>query len=78
MAAISDCRYRWLASSRFETHDFLRLHDRKFRRAQLSIRHGNRKYDRSVAGLGTGKAQRYFASDLIGFPVACSTLRDQR
>jgi hypothetical protein len=38
-------------------------YDRKSRRAQLSIRHGDRNYDRSIAGLGTGKAQRYFASD---------------
>jgi hypothetical protein len=33
------------------------------RRAQLSIRYGDRNYDRSIAGLGTGKASRYFASD---------------
>jgi hypothetical protein len=38
-------------------------HDRKSRRAQLSIRHGGRNYERSVAGLGTDKAERYFASD---------------
>jgi hypothetical protein len=36
---------------------------RKSRRAQLSIRRGDRNYDRGIAGLGTGKAQRYFASD---------------
>jgi hypothetical protein len=39
-------------------------YDRKSRRAQLSIRRGDRNYDRSIAGLGTGKAQRYFASDI--------------
>ena len=38
-------------------------YDRKSRRAQLSIRYGDRNYDRSIAGLGTRKAQRYFASD---------------
>jgi hypothetical protein len=38
-------------------------YDRKCRRAQLSIRHADRNYDRCIAGLGTGKAQRYFASD---------------
>jgi hypothetical protein len=38
-------------------------YDRKSRRAQLYIRNGDRNYDRSIAGLGTGKAQRYFASD---------------
>ena len=27
------------------------------------MRYGHRIYDRSIAGLGTGKAQRYFASD---------------
>ena len=31
-------------------------YDRKSRRAQLSIRYGDRNYDRSIAGLGTGKA----------------------
>jgi hypothetical protein len=39
-------------------------HDRKSRRAQLSMRHGDRNYERSVAGLGTDKAERYFASDV--------------
>jgi hypothetical protein len=39
-------------------------HDRAFRRVQLSIRYGHRIYDRSMAGLGTAKAQRYFAFDL--------------
>lgn len=43
--------------------------DRASRRAQLSMRCGHRIYDRSIAGLGTGKAQRYFASDLVGFPI---------
>jgi hypothetical protein len=38
-------------------------YDRKSRRAQLSIRHGDRNYDRSVVDVDTGKAQRYFASD---------------
>jgi hypothetical protein len=38
-------------------------YDRKSRRAQLSIRYGDRNYDRSIAGLGIRKAQRYFASD---------------
>jgi hypothetical protein len=33
------------------------------RRAQLSIRRDRRNYDRSMAGLGTSKAQRYFAFD---------------
>jgi hypothetical protein len=37
--------------------------DRASRRVRLSIRYGHRIYDRRVAGLGTGKAQRYFASD---------------
>jgi hypothetical protein len=37
-------------------------YDRKSR-ARLSIRHGDRNYDRSIAGLGTGKAQRYLAFD---------------
>jgi hypothetical protein len=27
------------------------------------MRYGHRIYDRSIASLGTGKAQRYFASD---------------
>jgi hypothetical protein len=27
------------------------------------MRHGRRNYDRGITGLGTGKAQRYFASD---------------
>jgi hypothetical protein len=44
-------------------YDVFGPYDRKSRRAQLSIRHGDRNYDRSVAGLGTGKAKRYFASD---------------
>jgi hypothetical protein len=43
------------------------LYDRKSRRAQLSIRYGDRNYDRSTAGPGTGKAQRYFASDFDRF-----------
>jgi hypothetical protein len=30
---------------------------------QLSIRHSGRNYDPSIAGLGTGKVQRYVASD---------------
>jgi hypothetical protein len=30
---------------------------------QLSLRCGHRIYDRSITGLGTGKAHRYFASD---------------
>jgi hypothetical protein len=33
------------------------------RRAQLSIRLGDRNYDRSIAGPGAGNAQRYLASD---------------
>jgi hypothetical protein len=33
------------------------------RRAQLSVRHDRRNHDRSIAGLGTDKAQRYFAPD---------------
>ena len=36
------------------------------RRAQLSIRHGRRNYDRNIAGLGTGRAPRYFAFGLEG------------
>jgi hypothetical protein len=36
---------------------------RKSRCVQLFIRHGDRDYDRSIAGLGAGKAQRYFAYD---------------
>jgi hypothetical protein len=39
------------------------LYDRAPRRAQLSIRRDRRNYDRSMAGLGTSKAQRYFAFD---------------
>jgi hypothetical protein len=34
------------------------------RRAQLSIRHGRRNYDRNIAGLGMGSAPGYFAFDL--------------
>jgi hypothetical protein len=49
-------------------------YDRKSRRAQLSIRYGDRNYDRGVAGLGTGKAQRHFASDFDRLPLAYSTL----
>jgi hypothetical protein len=45
-------------------------YDRKSHRAQLSIRYSDRNYDRSVAGLGTGKAQRYFASD-FDLPSDC-------
>jgi hypothetical protein len=42
-------------------------------RAQLSIRRDRRNYDPSIAGLGTDKAQRYFASDLIGFRLCDAT-----
>jgi hypothetical protein len=42
-------------------------------RAQLSIRRDRRNYDPSIAGLGTGKAQRYLASDLIGFRLCDAT-----
>ncbi len=35
----------------------------RLRRAQLSIRHGRRNYDRNIAGLGIGRAPRYFAFD---------------
>jgi hypothetical protein len=45
------------------TYDSFVPRDRASRRAQLSIRHGRRNYDRSIAGLGTGKTQRYVASD---------------
>lgn len=45
------------------TYDILGPYDRKSRRAQVFIRQGHRNYDRSIAGLGTGNAQRYFASD---------------
>jgi hypothetical protein len=45
------------------TYDALGPYHCKFRRAQLSIRYGDRSYDRSIAGLGAGKMQRYFASD---------------
>ena len=38
-------------------------HDRASRRVQLSIRCSHRIYDRSIARLGSGKAQRYFAFD---------------
>jgi hypothetical protein len=34
------------------------------RRAQLSIRQGRRDYDRNIAGLGMGRAPRYFVFDL--------------
>jgi hypothetical protein len=61
-ATISECRYRWLRVRDLSLRRF-GPYDRKSRRAQLSIRHGDRNYDRSIAGLGTGKAQRYFASD---------------
>jgi hypothetical protein len=43
------------------------------RRAQLSIRRDRRNYDLSIAGLGTHEAQRYFASDLIGFRLYDAT-----
>ena len=43
--------------------DVFVLHDRASGRAQLSIRHGRRNYDRRIAGIGTSKARRYFASD---------------
>jgi hypothetical protein len=33
------------------------------RRTQVLLLCDRRNYDRSMAGLGTGKAQRYFASD---------------
>jgi len=33
------------------------------RRMQVLLLGDRRNYDRSIAGLGTGKAQRYFASD---------------
>jgi hypothetical protein len=38
-------------------------YDRNSRRAQLSVRHGDRNYDRIITRLGTGKVQRYLASD---------------
>jgi hypothetical protein len=34
---------------------------------QVLLLCGRRTYDRSIAGLGTGKAQRYFASDFDRF-----------
>jgi hypothetical protein len=37
------------------------------RRALVFILGDRRTYDQSVAGLGTGKAQRYFASDIDRF-----------
>ncbi len=36
------------------------------RHAQLSIRHGRRNYDRNIAGLGMGRAPRYFVFGLEG------------
>jgi hypothetical protein len=42
-------------------------------RAQLSIRRDRPNYDPIIAGLGTDKAQRYFASDLTGFRLCDST-----
>ena len=38
------------------------LNGRASRRAQLSMRHGRRNYDRNIAGMG--RAPRYFAFDL--------------
>jgi hypothetical protein len=54
-AATSECRYRWLRVPDLNLRRF-GPHDRKSRHAQLSIRHGDRYYDGSIAGLGTGKA----------------------
>jgi hypothetical protein len=55
MATISECRYRWLRLRDLNLRRFS-PYDRKSRRAQLSIRYGDRNYARSIAGLGTGKA----------------------
>jgi len=41
------------------------------RRAQLSIRHGSRNYDGNIAGLGMGRAPRYF---VFGFEGASHRL----
>jgi hypothetical protein len=62
MTTINECRYRWLRPP-ILTYDVLAPQDRAPRRAQLSIRRDRRNYDPSIAGLGTDKAQRYFASD---------------
>ena len=43
-------------------------------RTQVLSRCCRRNYDRTAAGLGTGKVQRYFASDWTGFLFAYSTL----
>jgi hypothetical protein len=58
----AQCRYRRLCVRDLNLRCF-GPYDRKSRRAQLSIRHGDRNYDRSIAGLGTRKAQCYFAYD---------------
>jgi hypothetical protein len=42
--------------------------DRASRRLQLSIRCSHRIYDWSIARLGAGKPQRYFAFDFDQFP----------
>jgi hypothetical protein len=42
-------------------------------RAQLFIRHGRRDHDPSIAGLRTGKAPRYFASDFDSFRMCDAT-----
>jgi hypothetical protein len=58
-------RARWPKVLRLRDLNLRRLgpYDRKSRRAQLSMRYGDRNYDRSIAGLGIGEAQRYFAFD---------------
>jgi hypothetical protein len=61
-AVASKSNLRWLQVQDWHLRRF-GPYDRKSRRVQLSIRYGDRDYDRSIAGLGTGKAQRYFASD---------------
>ena len=55
MATIRECRYRWLRGRDFNLLRFFGPCDRKSRRAQLSVRHGDRNYDRGIAGLGTGR-----------------------
>jgi len=62
MSTTSECRYRVLRVRDLNLRRF-GPYDRKSRRAQLFIRHGARNHDRSIAGLGTGGVQGYFASD---------------
>jgi hypothetical protein len=57
-------QFGMVAGPRFEpTAANSQQQDGAIRRMQVRLLCDRRNYDRSVAGLGAGKAQRYFASD---------------